>query len=341
MVINKKLLYVNESTNTNIVENSIFSEDEDNLFAYSLGRLLEGNKYIIEAVQGKTETEVLTEGFNFYGILSAIVNGFIRVIEELIGKFLAVLTKLAGMGASFNLELKGFEGAIKRFNGSFTMDDVYVYSNLYPSTNTIVNLFIDWVNEDSKWYKESLNKNNGDAANDIFYEIINNANFNIERFKKELLSNRDSTYIEDYTGDFASDCFKYFRAGESHPISITYTGSDLYTHLVAYKHSKEYQNETRKSMKEVQKACKEAKRYIEEGFSNWYGGGKWEGFDAEIDKCQRAIISRFDTHCKDTITFLSAKLQAYKESYIQDRRILMRGMQEIAKKAPVGTFSNL
>ena len=336
MIIDKKLLYINNDPRNYNQESST----DVNLFKYSLEALIESNEIIINKLKEET---CITEGkiFDFYGILKSIIGAFVNIIQKIVGKFLSLFVFLAGQGKAFDLESKAFADKIKNYYGEFRMDGIFRYTNLDDGTFPDSSL--------SSHFSDSLNKfidnfNSAVDSSTIASEVaeklgttspIEEAKSN---FRCYLLGINDNVFISDEI--FGRECFKVFRNGAERPYNnAIFDGKGVYKNIyLPYLDNKKLQSKAKKESKLIQDACREAKNKLKKFTPNIskFSSEEYTEVLNLFNNMQRNVCTLFDYECKDVITIYGAKLQAYKDSYKQSRRIIMKCMQEIAQKAPFG-----
>lgn len=337
MIIDRSLLYINKNDNP--------IQESSNLFEYSLNALIESNDIIINKLE---EEAFVTEAwgdkrvkiFNLYGILDAIVGAFVNLIEKLIGRFLALLVTLAGQGRAFDLEARAFGPAIKEYRNGFLLSNVYKFTNLeagkYPSTNL------------QHYFTDSLNKfitdfNSAVEGSSTASEAINKLKFTNEfdienelnKFRSQLLEIPDSEISNEV---FGQECFKIFRNKMDVPYdTYLFNGTEVYKNFYEpYFNNKKLQAEAKRDSRRIQNDCKVAKKELKRftpNISKFYDQNYSDILNA-YNNIQRNVCTLFDKECGDVVTLFGAKLQAYKDSYKQSQRVIMKCMQEIAKNRP-------
>lgn len=339
MIIDKSLLYVKKDTISEINESS-------NLFEYSLNALLESNNDIIRRLQEEAYIEEAwgnkkVKVFNFYAIIDAIVGAFINIIEKLIGRFLAVLVTLAGQGKSFDIEARTFADRIKNYRGEFVLNDVWKFTNLeagkFPATN-LANHFSDSLNKHIDNFNSAVD-NNKSASNIVLK--LSDTDFDIQ---EEVSKFRYYLLGKGYNGDvisdeiYANECFKVFRDNNDKPYDdADFNGAGVYKNFyLPYIENKKLQAQTKKDSARIQNDCRTAKKSLQKFTPNIdkFSDEEYADILSMYNKVQRKVCMLFDYECRDVVTLYGAKLQAYKDSYKQQRRVIMKCMQEIAKNAP-------
>lgn len=341
MIIDKKLLYVNKDNQYNQESSS-----DTNLFRYSLQALIESNDIIIKKL---TEEAYVTEAwgdgtrkvFNFYGILDAIIGAFVNIIEKLIGKFLSLLVYLAGQGKAFDIEARAFGSKIQNYHRSFTLDNIYKFTNLEPDVfpdSGLANHFSDSLNTFIIGFNNAIEgSSNSNNVMDRIEDVSVSMRDKLNSFRCYLLDIPDS-------GDIMSDeifgqyCFTTFRDNMDRPYNTaTFNGPTVFEKVYKpYLENKKLQAQTKRKSREIQDACRNAKKKLQKFTPDI---SKFTSEDsANIMKVyndiQRNICTLFDYECKDVVTLFGAKLQAYKDCYVQSRRIIMKCMQEIVENKP-------
>ena len=339
MIIDKSLLYINK-------DNVSSDNESSNLFEYSLNALLDANNDIINRLNEEAfVTEVWgskpVKIFNFYGILDTIIGAFINIIEKLIGRFISILVTLAGQGKAFDIEARAFANKIKNYRGEFVLRDIWKFTNLeagkFPGMD-LGNYFTDSMNKSIDAFNSIIegSKSAGVAINKLELTDID-LQHDVDRFRKYLLDKSDKEYvISDEM--FAEECFKIFRDGNTEPYSkATFDGPSTYKNFyIPYMENHKLQAQTKKDSKRIQDNCKSAKNKLKK-FSpsiSKYSDQEYADILNVYNNVQRNICKLFDYECRDVVTLYGAKLQAYKDSYVQSRRVIMKCMQEIAKNAP-------
>lgn len=341
MIIDKKLLYVDNKRDYN------HESSDTNIFRYSLKALIESNDIIIKKLQ---EEAYITEGlfggggekkvFNFFGVIDAIIGAFINIIEKIVGKFLMILVTLAGQGRAFDLEARAFAKKIENYRGGFKLNNIYVFSNLEPGAFPDAGL-ADYFSDSLNTFIEGFNNAIGSSAtasvvNDRIEAVNVPLQEKLNQFRCHILDIKDNSEIMS-DEIFGNECFKKFRSDSETPKTEYFNGYQVYKdYYLPYIENKKLQAETRKESKMVQNACKEAKNKLKK-FTPDFSKFKDEDYASVVNmynNVQRNVCTLFDYECKDVVTLYGAKLQAYKDSYVQSRRVIMKCMQEIAENAP-------
>jgi hypothetical protein len=338
MVIDKNLLYINK-------DNVSSDNESSNLFEYSLNALLESNNDIIKRLNEEAFVMEVwgakpVKVFNFFGILDAIIGAFINLIQKLIGRFLSLLVTLAGQGYAFNIEARAFADKIKNFRGTFVLRDVWKFTNLeagkFPGVD-LTNHFSDSLNKYIEEFNDAVDssKTAGAAVEKLNYSNIN-IREDVNVFRHRILAKSDSNIISDEI--FAQECFKVFRDNREIPYDrMNFNGSIVYSvYYTPYMENHKLQAQTKKDSKRIQDSCKAAKNKLKKFTPNIskYSEEEYSDILNAYNNVQRSICQLFDQECRDVVTLYGAKLQAYKDSYAQSKRVIMKCMQEIAKNAP-------
>jgi hypothetical protein len=324
--------------------------DYTNIFEYSLNTLLESNSIIINALQNDSYiTEVfenqVKKVFNISVVFDSIIQAFVSAMEKIIDKFISMLVYLAGMGKAFDLECRAFKDDIANFSDSVAIENAYTFTNLklgYFPDPSLKTYFSDSVNSLINNFNKAVESSTN--ANAVIKKIKSD-DFSVEekhaKFRIYLLNGRKSDYGDNefISNDrFATECFKIFRNGEESASSvINVYGRDVYNnYFIPYFEMGKLKAAARKECSVIQASCKDAKKQINK-FNLPLDKFPQEDREAILNvynTVRRNVCTLFNLECKDVVVLYGSKLQAYRDSYVQARKVIMKCMQKIATKTP-------
>jgi len=331
MIIEKSLLSQNQVQTESV--------SEFDMMNYSLQIMRESmnnmNLLIIQEAEGK-------KLFSIKNILSSIVNAIVKVLKNILGKFLELLVKLASMGKSFDLELKKFKDKIESYNGSITFEDAYKYTNIfgdsydkYPSTKLIEYLVEDINNTISK-LKDTFDTSKNKSVAEIKFKASNlkiDVNKDITAFRYKLLG-LSSSIIEPMSDEiFNLNCFKLFRDNKETTGSVTYKGKEIYNDIyLPYVNQNKSIDRIKKDNARIQKDIEKSVSVIKDmSFDlSSLDQADQQTLYQTITEIQTSLCDVYQRKCKDIVVMYSAKLQAYKDFVLYAKPWLVKVMKQIA-----------
>ncbi len=331
MIIDKSLLNQSQVHTESAIEFDMIN--------YSLQIMRESmdnmNLLIIQEAEGK-------KLFSIENILTSIVNGIVKVLKMILGKFLELLVKLASLGKSFELEIRGFKNKIEHYNGSITFEDAYKYTNIfgddydnYPSTKLIEYLVDDMNNTISK-VRDTFDTSKNKSAKEIKYKAFtlkSTAEKDIAVFRHKLLGLTNNNFDSMSDEIFNLNCFKLFRDNKEVPGTITYKRKEIYEDIyLPYVNQKKSIDRIKKDNNRIQKDIEKSVTLIKDmNFDlSSLDLADQQTLYQTITEIQTSLCDTYQKKCKDIVTMYSAKLQAYKDFIVYAKPWLVKVMKQIA-----------
>ena len=339
MIMDKSLLMPVQKVNED-------SPADFNMINYSLTLMNEAN---IEIIKSMEEIGIITEAtgnksFNFDGILQAIVDAICNVLKYILGKILSLLVKLGSYGKSFEIEIRAFKDKLKSYSGYLVFNDYTEYTHIddfesFPSKNVLNKLSED-INNYLDKFKGLVDKNK--TYTELQFAIAN-IKPDIDRdasvFRHELLGDIDNRYGEAISDEvFNEKCYLIFRNNKPDQYD-TGTLSSKHMGIIYDRYTQGNKNQRliKQENARIQKDIKKAKDSINRTPLNVsrFSISEQQTILHSYTEVQQQVCELFNRKCKDIVTMYSAKLQAYKESQIQARRILTQAMQKLVQRQEV------
>ena len=278
-------------------------------------------------------------------ILISIVNGIIKVLKMILGKFLELLIKIASMGKSFELEIRAYKKKIENYNGSIKFEDSYKYTNIYgdeyenyPSPK-LVELLIDDINDMISRVKDAYGSNK--SFKEIQYKALSikpDIDREIRVFRRKLLGETNNFAEEMSDEIFNLKCFKLFRNNQENPGTVEYKGKEIYNKIyLPYIEQRKSIDRIKKDNARIQRDIERSKSLVKDlnfDFSK-FSDSEQQTLLQSLAEMQTTLCTIYEKKCKDIVTMYTNKLQAYKDFTIYSRSWLVKVMQQITYQGVV------
>lgn len=342
------LLSENYHTPTTIpsvyVEHDLFNESLDfimsitnemNTYRKDLHKSIleaDGNQYIIQ------------ESFDgFIGKIKKIIDKFLDFIKKIFKKFSLMLHKIV---KSDKYIVKHKED-VKKFSGEFDIKG-YKYTNLDNDDFPQINAYQQFSSFNK--YKSSEEIKTADDLINATSNLLSSAKSDIDdwysSFRGTVLGS-DGSYSET---EFKEELFKKFRNQEDSADTITIDSVGVIDSLDRFLNYDKTINRIKKLQSNLEKEYKniksEAKNmtssfdqndYIKDIFNNVtaYAGAGTEDkgkIDANVQLIMDLIVDRISKMCTIHSMAFTSKIEAVKQCYIQDKKILYRALKAVIKE---------
>lgn len=342
------LLSENYHTPTTIpsvyVEHDLFNESLDfimsitnemNTYRKDLHKSIleaDGNQYIIQ------------ESFDgFIGKIKKIIDKFLDFIKKIFKKFSLMLHKIV---KSDKYIVKHKED-VKKFSGEFDIKG-YKYTNLDNDDFPQINAYQQFSNFNK--YKPSEEIKTADDLINATSNLLSSAKSDIDdwysSFRGTVLGS-DGSYSET---EFKEELFKKFRNQEDITDTITIDSVGVIDSLDRFLNYDKTINRIKKLQSNLEKEYKNIKSeakdmassfdqndYIKDIFNNAtvYAGAGTEDkgkIDANVQLIMDLIVDRISKMCTIHSMAFTSKIEAVKQCYIQDKKILYRALKAVIKE---------
>lgn len=335
--------------NSLCMEANIIISEDTSLFTFGLDVLRESNdniRYILQSLYIESGYNVnegfkeeFAKKFSFKNIIKTIIKFFIDGIKDIFRQFKAIIVKFIYDSNT----VEKYKNEILLFNDEIKYKkDFFRYSHLttvVPSTEDFFNFFdnYDDILDDLKDICKSRDKNiiidnlkskKQDLSKDltVFYDSVRKNIFN--RFSNEI------DYISE--NNFASICFKFFRSGNSTPMtSITLNKNDYKESLERFLNGKRLVKDIEIEMNFIENKSnteiKKIDRILPEQVMKEYIPIDYE-LEYHFNDFLKVKCGQLQQICTIYTTVYSAKLEAIKAALIQDKKILFEVINSIIIK---------
>lgn len=344
------LLSENYHTPTTIpsvyVEHDLFNESLDfimsitnemNTYRKDLHKSIleaDGNQYIIQ------------ESFDgFIGKIKKIIDKFLDFIKKIFKKFSLMLHKIV---KSDKYIVKHKED-VKKFSGEFDIKG-YKYTNLDNDDFPQINAYQQFSTFNK--YKPSEQIKTADDLIDATSNLLSSAKSDIDdwysSFRGTVLGS-DGSYSET---EFKEELFKKFRNQEDSADTITIDSVGVIDSLDRFlnydktiNHIKKLQSNLEKEYKNIKSEAKDmassfdqndyTKDIFGNGTATIYAGSDTENktkIDSNVQLIMDLIVDRITKMCTIHSMAFTSKLEAAKQCYIQDKKILYRALKTVVKE---------
>lgn len=318
------------------------------------------NKILCRSLLEAGDDRVLiTESFDgFIDGVKAIIDKFLELIKRIFSRFNTFIHKLISSDKHLLKEKKLFY----KFNGDdeFTMD-IYKYTHLendnFPNPeayNSLTSLDLgDYdfasgqVLDSNKFLAHITSEyNNRKSGMDAWYD----------EFRGRVLTDDESNKSTYTAAEFGDELFKKFRNGESSRNNDTITSTIVLEALDRFEHFDKtlkgvdiLKKKLEKEYKRIKDECKSNYSHLaannmpmflgnsehKNAYYNIYNaasGKEKDKMDDQVKLIMKLEMDKIQTMCNIHSLAFSAKLDAIKEAYKQDKRVLYAALARVKKK---------
>lgn len=305
--------------------------------------------------------EVIQESFSgFVDKVKEIINKFLEFLKRVWNKFIININKLVKSDKYLTKHKADFD----KFDSTHNFDmKIYKYTFLEDENFPKMNAF-DHFNKITENYKLTTDSSVAPTA-DIFYSrlsdtyntIIEDTSDWLEVFRGEVLGDTSgSKYTEK---EFLEELHDKFRNGESSPSKETISYSEVrtaYDRFANYDKSvkaverlkKTVENEYKKikdSIKNLPTEFNDTNDILKDTFNNDFSteiikytsitldDKDKKRIENKIDSLNKLRINRIESMCKIHSLAFTKKLDAMKEAYNQDKKVLYTALKKLNKKS--------
>ena len=352
MAIGLNSLLIENNDLTTVMDNRI---ENTSLTNYTIAFLTEMNKDFREAdkqmyksIYEADSLVAVNESFSdFFVKIKEIIKKFLKYIKSLFERFITTLHRIVN---SEKYLLKK-QDVLRRFSSEHEFDfDGYEFTiePQIPICNELVEVNEDFVSLDLSEMNNKDQKGNKDKIKDQYDKLkkeIDGEKY--DRLRGEVIGKPGSMI---YQSDFGSELFELFRDGADSTSVFTVTNSIVSQCFKDMKDYKSVEKDTKKKKKEIENQYKEIEKQIDRMISTERTSG---GYKINIDggapiKAKDDIVldnsamNQLNLYIKlltNQITEMttmhsmafSYKLDALKEKYTQDKRILYIALSKLEK----------
>lgn len=343
----------NVLSNSENIEKSFFMETVDFLREYNSEiRNTKCNFY--KAISESTSQEVLTESFSsLFESFKKLLKKFLEFIKSLFSRFILKLHQLVG---SDKYIIKN-KDKFKDFRSDYEFD-IEGYNFTFKSDIPIINVKAKFDKDflkldfDTADYK-STEKANKDTIltniTDLYDKYVDNSQDDLDSFRAECIGEQGRIDSED----FPERLFEIYRNDSSDRETITVTGSVVQSSLVSFKNYKEFEKSVKKTKDKIEKEYDQIKKSIERlvhrdttkgpndtiklVVDSDYNGSTSDNIYVtneirnKIDLYIKAVCDRVIEYSSIHSLAFSSKLDAIKDRYMQDKKILYGALNQIYK----------
>lgn len=318
---------------------NILSFDEgSSLFIYSLNLLRESDNTLLSILKrvhigaiSESKDYYLTE-FSFKNTIESIIDFFIKTIKQLFGKFKSMIQKILYSDNT----IKNYENKLRNMSGEFNLTferfNYTCFDDDIPSINLKTQFSLDYDdllgkladirNLGSK--EERMVRMNMIEA-DTYSESSNPAYF--DKVRQTTL---DTSYMISEQ-DYATELFNRFR-DDGKPANNKINSTELSFILDRYLNAKSLEKKIEACKRDTIDAAENIRKKIK-GLTLRGLNSLYIPYDVEEEVVFNKILQHKTSQVNDTcnifVLAFSAKLDAIKESMIQDKKILFEAIKFI------------
>lgn len=343
--------------NSLIIENDISSImnqtiEDRSLTIYTIGYLREmnttyreANKEMYRAIYEADNFVAVNEAFSdFFQKIKDIIKSFIKYIKSLFERFITTLHRIVN---SEKYLIKK-EDVLKKFNSDHEFDyDGYEFTiepNI-PVCDALVEFNSEFVKLDLSQLGAD-NRKNKDKLKELYKNVKDEIDGEkYDKLRGKVIGQPDRAI---YQSDFSSELFELFRNNMDSTSIFTVDNAKVMECFRDMKDYKETEKNVKKTKKELENQYKQIEKQIDRMVSSerTAGGFKVKSNDAAVGGTEATLdndsMNQLNLYVKaltNQITEMSTihsiafsqKLDALKDKYVQDKRILYIALSKIEK----------
>ena len=343
--------------NSLIIENDISSImnqtiEDRSLTIYTIGYLREmnttyreANKEMYRAIYEADNFVAVNEAFSdFFQKIKDIIKSFIKYIKSLFERFITTLHRIVN---SEKYLLKK-EDVLKKFNSDHEFDyDGYEFTiepNI-PVCDALVEFNSEFIKLDLSQLGAD-NRANKKALKDLYKSVKDEIDGEkYDKLRGKVIGQPDRAI---YQSDFSSELFELFRNNMDSTSIFTVDSAKVMECFRDMKDYKETEKNVKKTKKELENQYKQIEKQIDRmissertagGFKVKSNDGVVGGTEATLDNDSMNQLNLYVKALTNQITEMSTihsiafsqKLDALKDKYVQDKRILYIAVSKIEK----------
>lgn len=317
-----------------VEEDVIFESDNDtSLYVEALSLILSENNnfnFIIEESFGDRLVNQLKR-LDPTSILSTIVEKFISILKALWNQFEALCIGILSKAGA----IKRYKNSILKLSEAITYNAPhYNYTNIREDKSRT-----DFDTEINARYDLFLSNLNSIKSLSSFGDIQSkiediNTTFDDGVFYYDSLRGKiigKETCVKD---NYAKELYKYFRDGQSEPIEEDIISVDTIKTKLNNLETTKNTKAISKTRADVEKQANKMKaKYRSTKLTDYIGNNeKSTEIESLYKKCIQLHITNTQEICNTYLQYYAAKLDAAKEEYSNDIKILYRAAQEAVRK---------
>jgi hypothetical protein len=343
--------------NSLIIENDISSImnqtiEDRSLTIYTIGYLREmnttyreANKEMYRAIYEADNFVAVNEAFSdFFQKIKDIIKSFIKYIKSLFERFITTLHRIVN---SEKYLIKK-EDVLKKFNSDHEFDyDGYEFTiepNI-PVCDALVEFNSEFVKLDLSQLGAD-NRKNKDKLKELYKNVKDEIDGEkYDKLRGKVIGQPDRAI---YQSDFSSELFELFRNNMDSTSIFTVDNAKVMECFRDMKDYKETEKNVKKTKKELENQYKQIEKQIDRmvssertagGFKVKSNDGAVGGTEATLDNDSMNQLNLYVKALTNQITEMSTihsiafsqKLDALKDKYVQDKRILYIALSKIEK----------
>lgn len=314
------------------------------------------HRFYKEILEAGTDSSLLLEASD--GLLSSIrgiIDKFIAFIKKIVTKFITALKSMV----KSDKYLKKYKDRFKDFSADNEFEmSIYRYTHIQDDSFPNMNAYnVYKTNDFAKGANTTTDVVSYSAQ--IYDDFLSGLDDWYDKFRGVVLTNADSTGIgtgvQSYSaGEFSKELKEKFRNGDSSPSITTITATEVreaYDRFESYDKTITHIEKMKKKLEKEYNAIKKDIKNLTAAYSNDFGGdtltvtfrdnmeNDYNGasdedkkkVDANITSFIKAKTEQIDKMCTIHSLAFSAKLDACKECYAQDKALLYKALKQINK----------
>ena len=316
------------------------------------------NKILYRSLLEAEDNRVLiTESFDdFIDGVKKIIDKFLDLIKRIASRFNTFMHKMIGSDKHLIKEKK----TIMKFNSDdeFTMD-IYKYTYLDDPNFPKTQAYKELQGLDFNGYKFESSP----TANEFLTFVTSHYNTNKEgmdtfadEFRGKVITADDSSTVPYPASEFGSELFKKYRGGENTRTNETITTSHVLEALTRFegydknlRAVEKVKRELEQEYKKIKAECKSSYSSLaddnmplfakdganKQAYLNAYNNADAKTkakIDDQVKLIMKLETDKIQNMCNIHAMAFSAKLDAIKEAYKQDKRLLYAALSRVKKK---------
>lgn len=282
-----------------------------------------------------------------------IIDKFIALIKRLFNKFITAMNSIV----KSDKYLKKYKDRFKEFSSDCEFDmDIYTYTKIDDDAFPRLNAYESYKNDNLDEAKKEL-KSGVDYTHALYTKFTDGLADFYDVFRGKVLADDDSNTTPYSSDEYSKELFRIFRNGDDSKTNTTITSTEVdiaYRRFDKYdttlKHVEKMKSNLVKEYERIKKDIKNLNAEFTKGntkYTNTLGDDIWvddktvqdDYADEKKKKRMNENITTFINAKADQVNQMSiihsaaftAKLDAIKEAYTQDKKLLYAALKKINK----------
>jgi hypothetical protein len=350
MIFNTKNLLVENASDVITMKNMVTIEES--YFYEAMNFVIESNKQFNKSsevlykalLESDGDPNVIHESFgDFFTKVKEIIDRFIAFIKSIFAKF---ITRLNAMISS-DKYIEKHKEEFRKFSSKheFEMPGYnFSISPAIPALHALESFTEDFVPAQLSLLAAGIKEDEKDKSKAVadkikteYDKLINSLDGDwYDKFRAKTIGMDDDSI---YQSDFANELFMVYRSGESSKEDIKYTSSIVQNSYQRFSNYKKTSDDVKKMQESVEKEYKAIKKSVEEMSLKNYDKSVKAADNTDI-LLTKDLLTNMDVYVKAKVNQVqemtaihslafSAKLDALKECFTQDKTALYKALYKI------------